>query len=234
MKRIFVGCVLLASSVIHAQEKSLTNTSKSSYAKLRSVDMNAVQWTNGFWAERFQVCRDSMVPNMWAIYNDDKISHAFANFKIAAGLDTGSHKGPSFHDGDYYKTLEAVASLYAITKDKRLDEEMDKAIAVIGINSNVAEDAPAAKSHAAEHKLSFPILKDSGNKIADKLGAQVTPEAYFLDASNKLLYHGRIDNARNAANIESNDLRNALDAALAGKAVEKTEAKAFGCSIKRA
>lgn len=114
-----------------AQEKALTNTTRSSYAKLRSVDMNNVQWTKGFWAERFQVCRDSMVPNMWAIYNDDKISHAFKNFRIAAGLDTGSHKGPSFHDGDYYKTLEAMASLYAATKDERLNEAMDKAIAVI-------------------------------------------------------------------------------------------------------
>ena len=127
-----------------------------------------------------------------------------------------------------------VSNDYNERMEKLAQDYKAKGITVIGINSNVAEDAPAAKAHAAQNKLSFPILKDSGNKIADKLGAQVTPEAYFLDASNKLLYHGRIDNARNAANIESNDLRNALDAALAGKAVEKTEAKAFGCSIKRA
>src|SRR5215213_1999239 len=132
MKKTFLLYSLFLSCILSAQEKSLTNTSKSSFAKLRSVDMNAVQWTAGFWAERFQVCRDSMVPNMWNIYNDDKISHAFANFKIAAGLDTGSHKGPSFHDGDYYKTLEALASLYAVTKDHRLDDMMDQAIDVIG------------------------------------------------------------------------------------------------------
>jgi len=109
-----------------------------------------------------------------------------------------------------------------------------KGINVIGINANVSEDAAAVKAHAQEHKLSFPILKDPGNKIADKLGASVTPEAYFLDANNKLLYHGRIDNARNPAQLETSDLRNALDAALNGKPIEKTEAKAFGCSIKRA
>jgi uncharacterized protein len=132
MKNVLVSSLIVLACCAQAQEKSLTNTTKSPYAKLRSVDMNAVQWTGGFWAERFRVCRDSMVPNMWRIYNDDNVSHAFKNFKIAAGLDTGSHKGPSFHDGDYYKTLEAVASLYAITQDKRLDAEMDKAIAVIG------------------------------------------------------------------------------------------------------
>jgi len=87
---------------------------------------------------------------------------------------------------------------------------------------------------AAEKGLKFPILKDPGNKIADRLGASVTPEAYFLDANNKLLYHGRIDNSRNPAQIETSDLRNALDAALGDKPIEKTEAKAFGCTIKRA
>ena len=126
-----------------------------------------------------------------------------------------------------------VSNAYNERMAKLADDYKAKGIAVIGINSNVAEDATAVKAHAAEHKLSFPILKDPGNKIADRLGASVTPEAYFLDANNKLIYHGRIDNSRNAAQVESNDLRNALDAALSGKTVEKTEAKAFGCSIKR-
>ena len=126
-----------------------------------------------------------------------------------------------------------VSNAYNERMEKLAADYKAKGIAVIGINSNVKEDAAAVKAHAAEHKLSFAILKDPGNKIADKLGASVTPEAYFLDPNNKLLYHGRIDNSRNADQIETSDLRNALDAALAGKAVEKTEAKAFGCTIKR-
>jgi peroxiredoxin len=127
-----------------------------------------------------------------------------------------------------------VSNAYNERMEKLAEDYKAKGINVVGINSNVAEDAAAVKAHAAEHKLSFPILKDPGNKIADRFGAAVTPEAYFIDANNKLLYHGRIDNSRNPAQIQSNDLRDALDAALAGKAVEKTEAKAFGCSIKRA
>ncbi|MFC1223471.1 glycoside hydrolase family 127 protein [Pedobacter sp. BG31] len=115
-----------------AQDKALVNTSNSPYAKLHSINMSDVTWTKGFWADRFKVATETMVPNMWAIYNDPKISHAFKNFEIAAGLDTGSHAGPSFHDGDYYKTLEAVAVLYASTKNPKLDEMMDKAIVVIG------------------------------------------------------------------------------------------------------
>ena len=127
-----------------------------------------------------------------------------------------------------------VSNAYNERMEKLAQDYKAKGINVIGINSNVKEDAAAVKAHAAEHKFTFTILKDPGNKIADKLGATVTPEAYFLDANNKLLYHGRIDNARNPEQIETTDLRNALDAALAGKAIEKTEAKAFGCTIKRA
>lgn len=126
-----------------------------------------------------------------------------------------------------------VSNAYNERMEKLAQDYKAKGIAVIGINSNVAEDAAAVKAHAGENKLTFPILKDPGNKIADKLGASVTPEAYFLDANNKLLYHGRIDNSRNAAQVETSDLRNALDAALSDKPIEKAEARAFGCTIKR-
>ena len=129
--RILISLCILFSSTAFSQSNSLVNTSNSPYALLHSVDMGDVQWTKGFWAERFAICKDSMVPNLWRIYNDEKISHAFKNFEIAAGLDTGSHQGPSFHDGDFYKTLEAVASVFASTKDKRLETMMDKAIDVI-------------------------------------------------------------------------------------------------------
>lgn len=112
-------------------QKGLVNTIASPYAKLSSVDMGSVQWTKGFWAERFEVCKNAMVPHLWETYHDAKLCHSFKNFEIAAGLDTGSFKGPSFHDGDFYKTLEAVAGLYAVDKDPTLDLMMDSAIAVI-------------------------------------------------------------------------------------------------------
>jgi DUF1680 family protein len=98
---------------------------------LKSINLGGVSWTKGFWADRFAIVRDSMIPGLWKTYTDPHISHAFANFEIAAGLDTGSHAGPPFHDGDFYKLLEGMAAVYAITKDHRLDSLMDKAISVI-------------------------------------------------------------------------------------------------------
>lgn len=127
-----------------------------------------------------------------------------------------------------------VSNAYNERMEKLAQDYKARGVNVIGINANVTEDAAAVKAHASEKHLTFLILKDPGDKIADKLGATRTPEAYFLDSSNKLVYHGRIDNSQNPAQIESNDLREALDASLAGKPVEKTTAKAFGCTIKRA
>ena len=132
MKKTFACFFSLAFAIsANAQNKSLVNTSSSPYAKLHGVNMGDVQWTSGFWGERFNVAKESMVPQLWKVYTSADISHAYRNFEIAAGLAEGNHDGPSFHDGDFYKTIEAVASLYASTKDKKLDEMMDKAIETI-------------------------------------------------------------------------------------------------------
>ena len=126
-----------------------------------------------------------------------------------------------------------VSNAYNERMAKLAADYRAKGVNVVGINSNATEPAAEVKTHAAEKGLAFTILKDAGNQIADRLDAQVTPEAYLLDASGKLVYHGRIDNSRNGDAITSSELREALDAMLAGKPVEKTEVKAFGCSIKR-
>ncbi len=127
-----------------------------------------------------------------------------------------------------------VSNAYNERMEKLAQDYQARGINVIGINSNVAETAEAIKAHAEANSLTFPILKDAGNKIADRLGATITPEVYFLDAGNKLLYRGRIDNAKDATQVETNDLRDAIESALAGKPIAKTTASAFGCTIKRA
>jgi peroxiredoxin len=127
-----------------------------------------------------------------------------------------------------------VSNAYNERMEKLAQDYKARGINVIGINANSTESAEAVKAHAVANNFTFPILKDDGNKIADRLGATVTPEAYFLDANNKLMYRGRIDNAKNAAEVDTNDLRDALEAALAGKPIAKTTATAFGCTIKRA
>ena len=126
-----------------------------------------------------------------------------------------------------------VSNAYNERMEKLAQDYKARGITVIGINSNSPESAADVKDHAAKNNLTFTILKDNGNKLADTLGATRTPEAYFLDANNKLLYHGRIDNSRDVSQVNSSELRDALEATLAGKPVPKATANAFGCSIKR-
>jgi peroxiredoxin len=117
----------------------------------------------------------------------------------------------------------------ALTKDYAA-----KGIAVVGMNSNATESLDYVKSNIAERSYSFPMLIDKGNVLADKFGATVTPEVYLFDKDGKLVYRGAIDNDRSGENITARPLQDAVEAMLAGKAIAKTETKAFGCTIKRA
>jgi peroxiredoxin len=126
-----------------------------------------------------------------------------------------------------------MVKAYAERIEKLAQDYRARGVNVVGINSNATEDIDYMKQQIAAEKFSFVVLKDKGNKVADMLGAERTPEVYFLDAGNTLVYHGRIDNHRDVTMVQSNDLRDAIEATLAGKPVVKTEAAAFGCSIKR-
>jgi DUF1680 family protein len=108
------------------------STKISPFAKLHAPAAASVRWTEGFWAEWFATCWDVMVPNMWYILKDDDICHAYANFRIAAGLENGEHRGPKRHDGDLYKWLEAACHVYSISRDEALSNILDEIIALIG------------------------------------------------------------------------------------------------------
>lgn len=123
----------------------------------------------------------------------------------------------------YIERINAVAADYKA-----------KGITFIGINSNATEDFNWVKTDAAQNFASFPMLIDKGNVLADKLGATVTPEAYYVDAKNVLLYHGAIDNDRSGKAITDMYLRAAFDQSLAGQKVVNTRKNAFGCTIKKA
>ena len=129
-KQIIVLSAILFSTAFIAQNKGLVANSESPYSKLQSLGLQDVKWINGFWKEQFDVETKNTLPYMWDLYHNDEVSHAYKNFEIAAGISKGTFKGPSFHDGDFYKIFEGMAATYAVTKDKKLDVEMDKAIAL--------------------------------------------------------------------------------------------------------
>jgi DUF1680 family protein len=127
-----IVAVNLGLNQVRAAGKGITNTSKSPYVKLRSIDIDSVRWTDGFWADRIKWCQEIVIPNMWRLLQDPNVSHAYDNFSIAAGLRDGEHRGPKWHDGDFYKWLEAASFTYAVSRDEELNQLMDQIIEVIG------------------------------------------------------------------------------------------------------
>jgi peroxiredoxin len=114
------------------------------------------------------------------------------------------------------------------------DELKAKGINLIGINSNAPESLDWVASHAKEVGYKFPVLIDKGNVLADRLEASVTPEFYYFDKQNVLLYHGALDNDRSGKNVTVNYLRDAFDSALGKKPIQTSKTNVIGCSIKRA
>ncbi len=116
-------------SFIH--QNAIIRNSESPHVKLRNIDVGDCRWTEGFWAEKFAHCEKVMVPHMGAILKGD-VGHGLNNFKIAAGLLPGTHQGFSWHDGDFYKWMEAAAYVYGINQDEAILAELDEIIDVIG------------------------------------------------------------------------------------------------------
>ncbi|GGF11890.1 hypothetical protein GCM10011383_23890 [Hymenobacter cavernae] len=177
-----------------AQDKGLVNTSTSKYAKLGTVDLGSVTWTQGFWADRFKVCQESMIPTMWKLYKDPVRNHSFRNFEIAAGLEKGEHKGPPFHDGDFYKLFEAVASAYATTHDPKLDQMMDEVIPVIAkcqradgyLNTQATIAAiNSGKNTAFQDRLNFESYNLGHLMTAACVHYRATGKTTMLDLARK-------------------------------------------------
>lgn len=127
------------------------------HAAMRPAAMASVRWTQGFWADRYALCRETVVPEMKKALLAPENTACLVNFRIAAGLEKGPHRGTDWSDGDCYKWIEALAWLYAISRDPALDREMDAWIELI------------AKSQAPDGYLSTQIQLDPKKKRWENL-----------------------------------------------------------------
>jgi len=100
-------------------------------AKLKSVDLDNVRWTGGFWAQRFAQTRDVTLPKLWELASDPKTGHAIQNLRIAAGMEDGQFAGTHWQDAWIYKWIESACYICAVTHDKELSEKIDGIIDVI-------------------------------------------------------------------------------------------------------
>ncbi|WP_290396018.1 glycoside hydrolase family 127 protein, partial [uncultured Duncaniella sp.] len=149
-----VSCAAISLSAF-AQGGGLTDMSESKHAVMVNTPIGSVKWTGGFWGERFDVYSGTSLQSMWETWANPDVSHGFRNFEIAAGTCEGEHWGPPFHDGDMYKWLEAVAAVYAVNKDPKLDALMDKFIKQV------------VKAQRADGYIHTPVIIDERNRGVD-------------------------------------------------------------------
>ncbi len=89
---------------------------------------------------------------------------------------------------------------------------------------------------ALKYNLDFEMLLDDGNKLADALGATVTPEVFVLNSSSEILYSGKIDNwvnelGKKKLEVSEHYLKNALIAWRNGKPINPKHTEPKGCLI---
>ncbi|HID76526.1 MAG TPA: thioredoxin family protein [Planctomycetaceae bacterium] len=105
-------------------------------------------------------------------------------------------------------------------------------LVAVNVNNLPADRLDKMKERAKEKGFNFPYLYDPSQKIARDYGATVTPHVFVLDQDRKIAYMGNIDdNQRNPKKATPN-LRNALDAILAGQKPDPAVTRQFGCTIK--
>ena len=200
-RHYILGVALMAAVPLMAQS-GLTDMSNSQQAIMTNTPLGSVKWTGGFWADRFNVMSTTGIWSMWDTWNTpyetlDAMglhgSNGFRNFEVAAGTVKGKHHGPPFHDGDMYKWLEACATVYAITKDPKLDALMDKFIEQVTLAQRadgyihtpvvISERNAGIDSHAnAENAAGIEIGKDQKHAFASRLNFETYNLGHLITA----------------------------------------------------
>lgn len=116
-------------------------------------------------------------------------------------------------------------------------EYAERGVVVLAINSGAPgkQGAGLERNRKAkeEYGIAYPLLLDESGQVGLAYGALTTPHMYVIAPDGTLLYAGAIDDDRGAKELgKTNYVRQALDAHLAGKPVETTWTKPYGCSVK--
>jgi peroxiredoxin len=112
-------------------------------------------------------------------------------------------------------------------------------VAIVAISSNDAtthpDDSPGKlKKQAQTLGFAFPYLYDESQAVARAYKAACTPDFFLFDAGFQLIFRGQFDSSRpgNRVPVTGEDLRAAIDAALAGKVPLADQRPSIGCNIK--
>jgi len=135
----------------------------------------------------------------------------------------------------FVRTDCPVSNRYAPTIQRLSAEYAGKAVFWL-VYPSKAESAESIRKHEQAYGYKLAALRDPKHDLVKESRVQITPEVAVFDASQRLVYHGRIDDlyedigrARSAAT--THELSDAIDAALTGRALVASTAPAVGCYI---
>ncbi len=100
-------------------------------------------------------------------------------------------------------------------------------------NARKSIDADAAAWSKAQGVTATAFLKDTNGRVGRLYHAQTTPHMFIIHRDGTLVYQGAIDSG-NSRDIPTatNYVKAALAAIKAGRPIEKSATKAYGCSVK--
>ncbi len=130
-----------------------------------------------------------------------------------------------------------LAKLYGVRLEELREQYEGKSVGFLGINSNQQDTLSELAIYASKHKISFPLLKDDGNHVADALSAERTPQIFLLDEDRMVRYSGAIDDQYGIGiqrrKADQTYLADAIEEVLAGKQVSIAQTQPVGCHIGR-
>jgi peroxiredoxin len=179
-----------------------------------------------------------------------KIGDAAPEFKLP-GVEGKDHALKDYADAKQLLVIFTcnhcpTAQAYEDRIIKLYDDYKGRGVALVAISPNddqavrldelgytdVGDSFDDMQLRAKERGFKFPYLYDGETQqVSLAYGVEATPHCFLFDSDRKLRYAGRIDDSE-VKTPTSHDLRNALDALLAGKKVPVEITRTFGCSTK--
>lgn len=131
-----------------------------------------------------------------------------------------------------------LSNRYVPEMNRMVSDYAPRGVVFYAIQGDATVPLNQVRAHVKEFAYTFPYLLDPEESLAAYTGATTTPEAAVLAPSGEVLYLGRLDNrledfGKERVQVTQFDLRDALDAVLAGKPVPHPRTKALGCAITR-
>ena len=134
----------------------------------------------------------------------------------------------------YAPAIQRIIDKYVRAADAGADNS--RKVAFWLVYPDKGETAVMIRKHDAEYGYMISALRDTEHALVRESQVKITPEVAVFDASERLVYHGRIDNwyvdfgrARSAAT--THELDDAIQAALAGRLPSVRVTDAIGCYI---